>query len=147
MKILSLDVATKTGWCLDDKFHGVWDLKLKRGESGGMKLLRLEAKIKEAINAYGGVDMVAIERPAGRHPASIIHQAELIGVVKRYCNVSGIEYSEYSASEIKKFATGKGNCNKQKMVEAVEALGYTVADDNEADAIHLWRMVREEFNT
>ena len=146
MKILSLDVATKTGWCLDDKFHGVWDFKLKRGESGGMKLLRLEAKIKEAIKAYGGVDMVAIERPAGRHPAAIIHQAELIGVVKRYCNVSGIEYSEYSASEIKKFATGKGNANKQKMVEAVEALGYTVADDNEADAIHLWRMVREEFN-
>lgn len=38
---------------------------------------------------------------------------------------------------IKKHATGKGNANKEQMVEAVRALGFHPADDNEADAIAL----------
>ena len=52
----------------------------------------------------------------------------------------------YSASEIKKFATGKGNANKQAMVDAAIALGYDPEDDNEADAIHLYLMVEKEIN-
>ena len=38
---------------------------------------------------------------------------------------------------IKRFATGKGNADKAKMVAAIEARGFRPADDNEADAIAL----------
>ena len=144
MRILALDIANKTGWCLNDETHGVWDFKLKRGESEGMKFIRLESKVKEIHNAVS-LDLVVMERPAGRHKGAIISQSQMIGVVKRFCEELKINYSEYSASEIKKFATGKGNCNKDAMIKSAEALGYVVADDNEADAIHLWRMVKKEF--
>ena len=43
MKILALDIATKTGFATD-LTSGVWDLKLKKGESNGMKLIYLQAK-------------------------------------------------------------------------------------------------------
>jgi len=36
---------------------------------------------------------------------------------------------------IKKFLTGQGNANKQAMIDAARAEGFSPADDNEADAI------------
>ena len=48
MKILSLDIATKTGWATDTT-SGVWDLKPKRGESEGMRVVRFKSKVRELI--------------------------------------------------------------------------------------------------
>ena len=36
---------------------------------------------------------------------------------------------------IKRFATGRGNADKAAMIAAIQARGFTPADDNEADAI------------
>ena len=43
---------------------------------------------------------------------------------------------------IKRFATGKGNTNKDAMIAATRARGFSPADDNEADAIAilLWAL-------
>ena len=43
---------------------------------------------------------------------------------------------------IKRFATSKGNADKQAMIAAVRARGFEPADDNEADAIAilLWAL-------
>ena len=47
MKILSLDIASTTGWCLDKHLYGTWDFKTRKDESMGMKLIRFLAKLKE----------------------------------------------------------------------------------------------------
>ncbi|MAM33786.1 MAG: hypothetical protein CMH28_01785 [Micavibrio sp.] len=138
MKVLALDVATKTGWCLSPTEHGVWDLKTQRDESGGMKLIRFKAKLNE-IHSIVRLDMVVFERTSGRHKAALIHQSELHGVLKNWCDENGIQYRSYSASEIKKFATGNGRASKDLMMATCKDR-YDIApiDDNEADAVHLW---------
>jgi Holliday junction resolvasome RuvABC endonuclease subunit len=47
----------------------------------------------------------------------------------------GVPYQGAPVGTIKKFLTGQGNANKQAMIDAARKLGFSPADDNEADAI------------
>ena len=146
MKVLSLDIASTTGWAIDTKVYGTWDFKTKKDESMGMKLIRFRSKLKE-VHELEPLDIVIYERPAGQHANSIIHQAKLIAILEEFCEENNIEYRAFSASEIKKFATGKGNANKQEMIDAAKTkYGYTGSDDNEADAILMRELFRQELN-
>ena len=145
-KILAIDPASMLGWAISNTLYGTWDLKTRRDESMGMKLLRLNFKLKE-IYSLEKFDLLVYERPAGRHAASIIHQAKLIGEMERWCEKNHIAYRAYSATEMKKFATGKGNAGKPMMIEAAQKkLGYTGNDDNEADALWLLNLCRYDLN-
>ncbi|MBF99430.1 MAG: hypothetical protein CMI36_10595 [Owenweeksia sp.] len=147
MNVLALDVATKTGWCLSPNEHGVWDLKTRRDESGGMKLIRFKAKLNE-IHSLVKMDMVVFERTSGRHKAALIHQSELHGVLKNWCDENGIQYRSYSASEIKKFATGNGRASKALMMTTCkDRYSIVPIDDNEADAVHLWYLNQSSIFT
>jgi len=136
--ILALDVATKTGWKTATA-SGVWDLKPNRGESEGMRVVRFKSKVREMIEMES-ISVVSYERPSGMHKSSIMVASEMIGVLKDLCIEKGIELCCYSATEIKKFATGKGNANKELMISEAVKLGYSPQDDNEADAIHLYNL-------
>ena len=146
MNILALDVATKTGFCTANG-SGVWDLTPKRDESKGMRLLRFRSKLIELHKAEP-IDIVVFERTAGFHKAALIVQAELHGVLKVFCEENEIEYRAYSAGEIKKCATGKGNASKQMMMDAAKANFTTIKiiDDNHADALFLYLLALEDLN-
>ena len=145
MKILAIDPASELGWAISDNVYGVWDLHTRKDESMGMKLLRLKAKLNE-IHSTEEIDVIVYERPGGQHKLPIIHQSKLIAVIEMWCDENCIEYRAYSASEIKKFATGKGNANKQSMIDsAKEKYGYVGHNDNEADALHLLNLVNLEL--
>ena len=144
MKILALDIATKTGWRTETS-SGVWDFsKTKRGDSYGMRLIRFKSSIREIIELEK-IDIVVYERPAGRFKSSIIVASEMIGVLIALCEEKGIQYTAYSATEIKKFATGKGNAKKQDMIDSAVQLGFNVIDDNHADAIHLYNLAKKDL--
>ena len=147
MKILSLDLASTTGWAIDtNQLYGTWDLKTMKDESMGMKLIRLKSKL-QLIHDTEKLELIIYERAAGQHTASIIHQAKLIGITEKFCEDNGIDYKAYSAKEIKKFATGNGNCNKQAMVKAAQnKYGYVDNDDNVADAMHMLELCKKELN-
>lgn len=136
-KILALDVATHCGWATKTA-SGVWDLSIKRDESSGMRLLRFKAKLQEIIRIEA-INLVVFERTAGFHKNALIVQAELHGVLKLYLEEIKLNYRAYSASEIKKFATGKGNANKEAMIKAAQKYG-TIIDDNHADALHIYHL-------
>lgn len=141
-KILALDIATKTGWKTETA-SGVWNLKPNRGESEGMRVVRFKSKVKELIELES-IELVSYERPAGMHKASIMVASEMVGVLKDLCIEKNLDLACYSANEIKKFATGKGNCNKEAMIRAAVDLGFNPADDNEADAIHLYNLTQKD---
>lgn len=143
MKILALDIATKTGWRTETA-SGVWDLKPNRGESEGMRVVRFKAKVRELITLES-ITLVSYERPAGLFKSSIMVASEMIGVLKDLCIELNVELACYSATEIKKYATGKGNANKEAMIEAAERLGFVPQDDNEADAIHLYNLTIKDL--
>ena len=147
LKILSLDVASTTGWAIDTKsLYGTWDLKTLRDESMGMKLIRFKAKLQEIHNVEK-LDLIVYERAAGQHTASVIHQSKMIGIIEQFCEEVGISYKAYSAKEIKKFATNNGNANKGAMIKAAKTkYGYTGNDDNVADAIHMLELCKDELN-
>lgn len=138
MNILSLDIATKTGWKTKTA-SGVWDLTPNRGESSGMRLVRFKAKVIE-LAGLEDINLISYERPAGMHKSSIMVASEMVGILKELCVYLNIELACYSATQIKKFATGKGNANKEAMIKAAVELGFNPADDNEADAIHLYNL-------
>lgn len=147
MNILALDQATKTGWACDFQHgSGVWDLRIKKDESAGMRLIRLRSKLKE-LQMLMGFDLLVYERVAGRFQSSTNVASEIVSVMKVFCEDNGIEYRAFSAGEIKRHATGKGNCGKPAMIAAAKKKWphIEIEDDNQADALHLLSLAREEY--
>lgn len=150
MNILALDPSTNTGFAHSGGISGVFDLSVRRDESSGMRLVRLQSKLNEIKNGTG-IDLLVFE--AARHAApkmqgALTVQAELQGVIKLWCENNGVEYRGYSPSQIKKFATGKGNANKAAMVEAAKKhwTDRELTDDNECDALWLLELATKELN-
>ncbi len=136
--ILAIDPATLSGWAISKDIYGTWDIHTRTDESWGMKLIRFKSKLSEVLEAYPGIEIIVYERPAGRNIRGIITQSKIIGIIESQCEILGLEYKAFSAGEIKKFATGKGNSGKPAMIEAAEKkYNYQGKDDNEADALHL----------
>lgn len=145
VKILSLDVASVTGWAVSRTEYGTWDFKTRKDESMGMKLIRLRSKLDE-VKSLLDFNLIVYERPAGRFKNSIIHEAKLLGIIEEWCEVNKVEYRSYSATEIKLFATGKGSAGKPVMIKAAkDKLGYTGNDDNEADALWMLELAQSEY--
>jgi Holliday junction resolvasome RuvABC endonuclease subunit len=144
--ILAIDPATLTGWAISKEIYGTWNLRTRADESWGMKLIRFKGKFIEILNNYE-IKVVAYERPAGRNTHSIITQSKIIGIIESVCEERNIEYVAYSASEVKKFATGKGNSGKPLMISAAqEKYAYQGNDDNEADALHILFLAKYYYN-
>ena len=142
MSILALDIATKTGWCCGE-YGGAWDFSVKRDESKDTRLLRFKAQLIETCILMKP-SLVVFERLSGRHVNSIIVQAEMHGAMKVTLAEYGFNYRAFSASEIKKFATGKGNAGKPQMIQAcIDKLNITPIDDNHADAIWLHELASD----
>ena len=150
MNICAFDQATKCGVAFqttsDNYSYDVWNLKIKSSESKGMKWIRFESRVKKFLDKHS-IEILAYELPSGRNINPIIHSSKLICVLEKVCVEMDVEYIEFSASEIKKFATGKGNANKEMMVDYANALwGYCGVDDNEADAIHILHLLKAKIN-
>ena len=146
VNILALDIASITGWAISETEYGTWDFKTRKDESMGMKLLRFRAKLNE-VNNLIKFNLIVYERAAGRFKNALMHEAKLIGVVEEWCELNGVAYRSYSATEIKLFATGKGSAGKPVMIKAAKTkFGYTGEDDNEADALHLLALAKKDLN-
>lgn len=144
--ILAIDPATKCGWAHTNGASGTWDLSVRRDESAGMRLMRLESKLNEIGAA--GLNLLVFE--AARHAApkmqgALVVQSEFQAVIKLWCEKRNLVYRGYSPSEVKKHATGKGNANKEAMVNAAKARWPQVRDDNEADALWILDMAKKEY--
>ena len=145
LRILALDPATHCGYAINHRLYGVWDLTAKRDESVGMRLIRLRAKLNEILISEK-INLVVFERPGGRFKASIIVQSEIQGQIKTICEDHKIAYRAYSSTEIKKYATGKGNAGKPAMIQAAkDKLGYPGKNDNEADALWLLELAKHDY--
>lgn len=84
----------------------------------------LKAVYFEEVHAHKGTDAAHI-------------YGGLMATLTSWCEEKKIPYAGISVGTIKKHATGKGNANKERMIEAAKAKGHNPEDDNEADAICL----------
>lgn len=152
LKILALDLGTKTGWavCLPDRTitSGIAEFKNDRWQGGGMRFLRFKQWLTEVKQMAGGLDAVFVEevrRHAGVDAAHVY--GGFLAHVTAWCEHHAIPYEAVPVGTIKRHATGKGNANKEAMIEAARKRGFEPADDNEADALAIldWAMTHRDW--
>ena len=73
---------------------------------------------------------------------SCVRKLFLLATLTSWAETAGVAYQGVPVGTIKRHATGKGNANKEAMMAAARARGFSPADDNEADAIAilLWAL-------
>ena len=140
--ILALDLGTTTGWAIrgfDGLItSGTVSFKPSRYDGGGMRYLRFTNWLTEIDRLSGPIEAIYFEevrRHIGTDAAHVF--GGLLAVLTSWGELRGVPYQGVPVGRIKRHATGKGNANKEAMVAAARARGFSPADDNEADAIAL----------
>ena len=140
--VLALDLGTTTGWALRSRDGGITSgtmtFKPTRFEGGGMRFLRFRGWLAEVAALSGGVVRIVFEEVRAHAGTDAAHlYGGFLAHLSAWCEERSIAYQGVPVATIKRFATGKGNADKAKMVAAIQARGFAPADDNEADAIAL----------
>lgn len=140
--VLSLDLGTKSGWAASRNGAIVSGVAVfPAGEHPGERPAAFKSWLTEQKAALGTIDFLVFE-DAFRQPgkAAAVFQ-QFVGVLLAWTYHHGIGVMPVGVSAIKKFATTKGNADKDAMVAAARSAGFNPSDDNEADAINLLRFV------
>lgn len=154
MIYIGIDPATACGYAVIDAdgnriTSGTWQLKRKH-ESNGMRWIRLHKKLsdlRDTITAEVGDIVLAYEMVARHNGTAAAHvYGGLVAAIQAWCETVGIEYTAIPVGQIKRTATGKGNANKQMMIDAAQAKwNLANIDDNEADALWVAEHTRQEL--
>jgi len=149
VKILTLDMATKTGWAtnIHGRRAGVIEFALKRGESPGMRFLRCRAWLNELHKLLSGkIGVIVYEQAHHRGGAATAVCVGLVTEVQAFAAEHNIELMPVHTATLKKFATGNGRASKAEMIQAAREKSWNVQDDNEADAVLLLEYALSELN-
>lgn len=139
LTVLALDLGTTTGWALRSMgmtTSGCLSLKSSRFDGGGMRYLRFRRWLEQLqvdAGPIGAVYFEEVRRHVGTDAAHVY--GGLLGQLTAWCEEHGVAYQGVPVGTIKAFAAGRGNADKAAMIAAVQARGFSPADDNEADAI------------
>lgn len=138
MKILALDLSL-TCWGICSH------LGVSSWEPPGKGVHRLHmgwVRVEELL-AIHDPEVVVIEGYSYASRQGSHQLGEMGGVVRLKILQEGVDYVEVSPSEVKKFAAGKGNANKEAVLTAaVRKLGYAGHSNDEADALWIWHMAQ-----
>ena len=148
--ILALDLGTQTGWALHADgtvTSGTESFRPGRFEGGGMRFLKFKRWLADVKRCAGDTLSAVYYEEVRRHLG--VDAAHCYGGymahLQAWCEHHGIPYQGVPVGTIKKFATGKGNANKEAMILAAQTRyrGQNITDDNQADALSLlaWAIV------
>ena len=150
MKMLALDFGTKTGWAIGtpgDVISDTENFRRRASDSRGMLFVRFDKFINEILSEHKPA-LVVHERPhlRGRAASEVLNG--MLAFTVKACRIHGVQYTDCPSTTLKKFATGKGNAGKDKMMAAYrERWREDPVDDNECDARWLLRWAQEQFGT
>jgi len=149
LRVLALDLATQFGYADWDGLHVESDTlscAASTREHPDMRFIRFEAWIEQRFRKHQ-YDMVAYEQPHMRGGPSTEVLIGLMMIVRKLCARHGIPWTKKQSTEIKKFATGKGNASKEDMLLQAQCVypEHEIKDDNQADALHLLALVVHEI--
>lgn len=140
-RILALDLSlVRTGVCEEDGVASCLITAKLRG------MPRIDHIMRQVQRLAHDVDLVVIEGYSFASQYKAAPMGELGGCVRFLLYRLGIPFVDVPPSTLKKYATGKGNSNKDAMIAAaIRRFGFKGCDNNEADAYLLWCMAREAY--
>jgi len=152
MRVLAFDLGTKTGWAYYDSdlvvdmneankvvTSGAYDISSKRIENVGYKFIRFKRFVHDLIQAYLPQKIVFEE--VRFHSMKATDAAHLYGALQSILlmacdgHYKPIPYEGIPPATAKKFITGKGNADKNAVVNAIRSLGFKPKSHDESDAI------------
>lgn len=144
MKVLSLDVATHTGFGLQDENgtvqSGTMDFSVKKNEAEYMRLLKFGDFVLQHI--HNGVETIFYERTNFTpHQKSAAILNEFRGVLKYICAKKGVKLVQIPVNSIKKAVSGSGAAKKERIMQIIKNTykdqNITTFDQSDALSI-LW---------
>lgn len=148
--VLALDFGGKTGWAIGTPASydsGVVDIRPRRGESCGMRYVRIRSHLNAMLSAYPRLSAICYEQAHHRGGAATEYALGCIATMQAWCADHSIEHWSEHSSKIKIAATGNGNAPKDAVMAAViEKLNRRPGDDNEADAIWLLQLAFQRLD-
>ncbi len=151
--ILALDLGTTTGWamlCDGTITSGSQSFRPQRFEGGGMRFLKFKRWLAETrYCAEWGIDAVYFEEVRRHAGVDAAHAyGGFLAHLTAWCEHHQIPYQGVPVGTIKKSWCGRGNANKEAMIEEARSRRFNPQDDNEADALALlnWAMLQGENN-
>lgn len=144
---IAFDMATTTGWAAlynggilygSHKVHRSKGLRTRPDDHVGIEYIQFLRWITQRFEKFDPDDVFA-EESAG-HWKSILAARKPLGF-RAMLMATTAHYNApvtlYTAQQLKKYATGKGNAKKPQMIQAAfDKYGITTSDDNVADALH-----------
>lgn len=151
LNILALDISTNTGWAAwkgGTMTSGVQEFRNGRGDSPGMRFLRIRKWVEEMVRLVRP-DLIAYERPNNLRstPANECIFG-LTAAMHEEASTQKVETLTVGTAELKKHATGKGNAKKPAMVAAANKRwkkSLTDEQHDEADALLVLAWALQEY--
>lgn len=137
VKILGLDVSTKTGWAIGtiggEYERGV--IQFKPDAANRFSRWQLYATHLSRLVVSRNVDVCFIEGYGYSNQHTLVPLVEIGSVLRMALAKHEIPWYEVAPTSLKKFVAGAGNVKKQMMLLCMyKHFGLSIEDDNEADA-------------
>lgn len=136
---LALDLGTKTGFCISNKFKivksGTVNFGIYKDKSLGGRFFRFSCWLNSIIDSHN-IDKIVYEQVYGHAGVEAAHvYGGFLYHMAAIAFEKKIELYGVGVSSIKKAISGNGRASKSDVINAVRSLGFATIDDNEADAI------------
>lgn len=137
-----MDLGTSCGWAKSANgkiTSGVWNLKPTKFDSHGARYL--------TFKRYLELEIILDNTEAIYYESVRMHRAidaaqmygAYVGIIQTICLENNIFYAGVPVQTIKKHATGRGNADKEQMIEAAILKFKTIdiINSDHADGLHL----------
>lgn len=139
VNILALDLGTKLGWAVRSRdgriVHGTEAFTPRKSWTPGQRWLRARSFLAETIvrHQVHAIAYEDVKRHAGTDAAHAY--GAFLCLVQMVADSHRTALLPVGVGTIKKHWTGKGNADKDAMKAQAKARGFSVVDDNDADAL------------
>lgn len=147
MRITAIDPGSLCGYAINDQdppVSGVWNLKPKRHESMGVRVMRF----RRNIEAIGPMDLFVFEEVRAHNSIAAGHvYGGITNALMAYCEEKGIEFQSVPIGTWKRVIVGNGHSSKDRVLKYVQDnINKKVNNFDEADAICMLHWAIQEYN-
>ena len=144
MNIMSIDLGNKSGvYVFSDKCDDNFTIDITKHKAGGGRFSEFRVHIDNLLKKYK-IDKVLYEEIAVlRFKNATYNLCGLRAILLATCFDNNVEATGFNIRTIKKTFTGNGNASKDDMINVCREFGYDPKDDNQADAIAIYKTYEE----